>query len=85
MADDRVELLRTQTVAHVLTALGAGQIACHGNDPMAGGVFLDDDSTVTSRTYWTLADESDATGYRKYEYSVRVSVEVTRRAVSSGR
>lgn len=77
-ADDRCELLRTQTVTHVLSALGAAHVHVYGNDAMAGGVFLDNEQQATSRTYWTV----DGT---KYEYSVRVSVDVTRRAVADDR
>lgn len=78
MSDDRSELLRTQSVMRVLEALGAGQVSVYGNDASAGGVFLDNGEQVTSRTYWHV----DGT---KYEYSVHVSVEVTRREVPSGR
>lgn len=78
MSDDRTELLRTQAMQHVMSALGAAQVTVYGNEAMAGGVFLVDENSVTSRTYWTV----DGT---KYEYSVDVCVLVTRREVPGGR
>lgn len=75
MSDDRSELLRTQTVHAILGALGAAQVNVYGKDPLAGGVFLDTPSQVTSRTYWGVDG-------RRYEYAVKVHVEVVRRPVS---
>lgn len=85
MASDRSELLRTQAMQHIMGALGAAQVRIYGNEPSAGGVFLHDDRTVSSVTYWAEQCDDDTTGSRRYQYDVRVSVDVYRTAVSSGR
>lgn len=77
MSDARSELLRTQAVQHVLSALGAANVNVYGNEATAGGVFLHDDRTVSNVTYWHV----DGT---RYEYDVRVGVEVYRREVPRG-
>jgi len=75
MSDDRCELLRTQAVQHIVNALGGAQVSVYGNEVTAGGVFLDSEREVTSRTYWRVGDE-------RFEYAVQVSVDVHRRKVS---
>ena len=69
----RSELLRTQAVTSLLAALGGLEVHTYGNDPAAaGGVFLQDDRTVSRVTYWT---EDDG---KRVQYDVRVSVDVYR-------
>lgn len=72
--DDRTELLRTQAMTHVLAALNAAQVTVYGNETTAGGVFLESESEVCSRTYWR-------TGEERFEYQVWVEVKVHRRKV----
>lgn len=74
MSDDREELLRTQAVQHILGALGGAQVSVYGNDSTAGGVFLENEREVSSRTYWSVGDE-------RFEYSVNVTIDVHRRKV----
>lgn len=85
MFDDRTELLRTQAMQHVMSALGAAQVHVYGNEALAGGVFLHDDRTVSSITYWVMPLEDDTTDMGRYQYDVRVSVDVIRTAVPRGR
>lgn len=85
MADDRSELLRTQAVQHLLTALGAANVQVYGHDVNAGGVFLHDDRTVSHITYWHEACDDDTTGMRRFQYDVRVSVDVYRKQVPNAR
>lgn len=76
MSDNREELLRSQAMLRVMDAMGMAQVHTHGNDSMAGGVYLDNESAVRSRTYWTDRDGT------RYVYDVRVGVEVTRTVVT---
>ena len=73
--DSRENLLRTQAMQHVMSALGAAQVSAYGNEASVGGVFLENESLVCSRTYWHVDGE-------RFEYSVDVSVRVHRRKVS---
>lgn len=74
MSDDRAELLRTQAVQSIVGALGGARVNVYGNDPAAGGVFLESEREVCSRTYWAVGDE-------RFEYQVFVTVDVHRRKV----
>lgn len=75
MRDAREQLLRTQAVTHVLAALGACQVNIYGNESQVGGVTLDNESQVNSRTYWF---DQDGT---RYLYDTTVTVVVHRREV----
>lgn len=77
MSDDRAELLRTQAVSSLLSALGALEIHTYGNNSDIGGVFLQDDRTVSRVVYWR------EDGGKQVQYDVRVSVDVHRREMSS--
>lgn len=78
MVDERGELLRTQAVTQVLAALGAAQVTVFGNDTHVGGVTLDNESQVNSRTAWAVDG-------KRYIYDVTVTVAVNRQEVTGGR
>ncbi|MEU0788032.1 hypothetical protein ABZ341_41700 [Streptomyces sp. NPDC006173] len=73
----RSELLRTQAVTSVLSALGGLEVHTFGHDSWADGcgVFLQDDRTVSRMTYW------GEDGGKRVQYEVRVSVDVYRSEV----
>jgi hypothetical protein len=72
--DDRSGLLRTQAVQHVMSALGAARVNVYGDDSVIGGVYLESESEVCSRTYFRVGEE-------RFEYQVWVEVKVHRRKV----
>lgn len=76
MSDDpKRELLRTQAVQALLTALHANEVHVYGTEPSQwAGTTLDSNSQITTSTHW-----QDSEG--RWRYDVIVSVDVRKTQV----